>query len=112
MCTNAELYANARRIPHDRRTVVMNVEKTRACDVYIGRSFKGFTNEGWGNPYRVTSERPVEQVVRLYEEYIRGKPELMARLPELVGKRLGCWCAPDPCHGNVLVKLVSEMSLE
>ncbi|QXV62920.1 hypothetical protein CVV72_10730 [Amycolatopsis sp. TNS106] len=26
----------------------------------------------------------------------------MARLPELCGKTLGCYCAPKPCHGDVL----------
>ena len=29
----------------------------------------------------------------------------MASLGELGGKRLGCWCAPLSCHGDVLVKL-------
>jgi len=26
-------------------------------------------------------------------------------LPELKGKRLGCWCAPLPCHGDILREL-------
>ena len=30
----------------------------------------------------------------------------MACLPDLEGMRLGCWCAPLPCHGDVLVKLL------
>ena len=30
---------------------------------------------------------------------------LLAALPELQGKVLGCWCAPLPCHGDVLVEL-------
>ena len=29
------------------------------------------------------------------------------RLPELRGKRLGCWCAPQSCHGNNLVEFAS-----
>ena len=25
------------------------------------------------------------------------------------GKRLFCWCAPEPCHGNVYAKLAAEL---
>jgi hypothetical protein len=32
----------------------------------------------------------------------------MAAIPELVDKVLGCWCYPEPCHGDVLLKLVKE----
>ena len=32
----------------------------------------------------------------------------MRRLHELNGTTLGCWCKPNPCHGDVLVKLVQE----
>ena len=31
----------------------------------------------------------------------------MRNLDELAGKRLGCYCAPKPCHGDVLVELVN-----
>lgn len=34
-----------------------------------------------------------------------GLPRTAAALPELAGKTLGCWCAPRPCHGDVLVRL-------
>lgn len=29
-------------------------------------------------------------------------------LEELMNKELGCWCTPEPCHGNVLVMLLEE----
>ena len=38
----------------------------------------------------------------------RGKPELLARLPELEGKILACWCKPEACHGDVLLRLIEE----
>jgi hypothetical protein len=25
------------------------------------------------------------------------------------GKRLFCWCVPEPCHGNVYAKLSAEL---
>lgn len=32
-------------------------------------------------------------------------PELLALVPELRGRALACWCAPEPCHGDVLAEL-------
>ena len=37
------------------------------------------------------------------------QPELLAALPELAGKTLGCWCAPKACHGDVLARLAAEL---
>jgi Domain of unknown function (DUF4326) len=34
----------------------------------------------------------------------------MTALPELRGKTLVCWCAPLPCHGDVLVELANLMA--
>ena len=49
----------------------------------------------------------------MYENWIRTeRPDLMKRLTELKGKTLGCWCKPNPCHGDVLVRLVNELSDE
>ena len=31
----------------------------------------------------------------------------MGALSELRGKTLGCWCAPEPCHGDVLARYVA-----
>lgn len=43
-----------------------------------------------------------DEVIRKYEQYLASRPELIARLPELLGKTLGCFCAPKACHGHVL----------
>ena len=40
-----------------------------------------------------------------------GSNYLVAALPELKDKVLGCWCNPLPCHGDVLVELVNNLSL-
>jgi hypothetical protein len=34
-----------------------------------------------------------------------GLDELIKRVAELEGKVLACWCAPQPCHGDVLSRL-------
>ena len=64
---------------------------------------------------RIVARRPEEGrdcAVTRYEEYIRARlreePELVVQLRALQGKRLGCWCKPKACHGDVLVKLLHE----
>jgi hypothetical protein len=70
-------------------------------DVYIGRPSK------WGNPFEIGKDGDRETVIRKYREWVVTQPHLMAALPELRGKVLGCWCAPQACHGDVLVSLAN-----
>ena len=58
----------------------------------------------WGNPFPIRPERPLEEVLRLFTEHLHSSPELLAGLGDLVGKELGCWCKPNPCHGDILVE--------
>ena len=44
------------------------------------------------------------------DHYLPYKPSLLSRLPELRGKALGCWCAPEPCHADVLKAAVEAVS--
>lgn len=90
------------------RTRVVHCKK-EPYDVYIGRPSK------WGNPFThkagtkahyIVSSR--EEAIRKYREWILQQPELLASLPELKGKVLGCWCKPQSCHGDVLVELVNK----
>ena len=89
-------------------------EVVQGCDVYIGRAMSmggwALPTSRWANPYTVKLEGR-DGALAKYEAHVRASPELMAALPELRGKCLGCWCAPDPCHGNVLVKLMRERRL-
>ncbi|MER6590740.1 DUF4326 domain-containing protein [Micromonospora purpureochromogenes] len=34
--------------------------------------------------------------------------ELLALLPDLRGRRLGCWCAPERCHAEVIAELADS----
>lgn len=81
-------------------------------DVYIGRGSK------WGNPFTHLpldgtmasfQVKTREEAIKRYRDWILTQPSLMAALPELKGKRLGCWCRPQACHGEVLVELVRQM---
>jgi hypothetical protein len=109
----------------DARTRVYNVRHD-PFDVSIGRPIRSRPDlhaVGWGNPFAV---RPLgftaEQAVAAYLEWVQQQPDLLARLPELRGKRLGCWCAPQGgldgdlngsvCHGQILAALADALPAE
>jgi hypothetical protein len=87
-------------------TRVVNV-KREPFDVYVGRSAE-WGDTKWGNPYVIGRDGNRDQVILLYERYLPTRPDLMAEVPTLRGKRLGCHCAPLPCHGDVLAKLADS----
>lgn len=83
--------------------------KREPYDVYIGRPSK------WGNPFShipgkgecLVDSR--EEAIACYELYITEfNPALLEQVGELSGKVLGCWCAPNSCHGDVLAKLADQ----
>jgi alpha-galactosidase len=79
--------------------------KKETYDVYIGRP------SVWGNPFVVGVDGTRSEVIRKHAEWIVTQPGLMSRIHELRGKRLGCWCSPKTCHGDILAKLANDSSL-
>jgi uncharacterized protein DUF4326 len=75
--------------------------KREAYDIYIGRPGK------WGNPFVIGKDGTREQVIAKCRQWLLSQTSLMAALPELKGKVLGCWCAPNACHGDVLAELAN-----
>ncbi len=73
--------------------------KKEPFNVYVGRP------SIWGNPFEIGKDGTRGEVIEKYREYLLGNPELLALLPTLRGKVLGCWCAPEACHGDVLAAL-------
>lgn len=78
---------------------VLNVKYTDMADVFIGRPSK------WGNPFHIGRDGNRAQVIQKYAVWLVQQDDLMAAIPELIGKKLGCYCAPEPCHGDVLAAL-------
>lgn len=78
-------------------------------DVYIGRGSM------WGNPFAIGEHGTREEVIEKYRLYLWDQIKKGKITPqdlwELSGKRLGCFCAPQACHGDVLVAAV-KWSLE
>lgn len=104
---------------------VVNV-KTDACEVYIGRRQTGmhygnpFGIEGIKSQLAVKTFKTRAEAIAAYQDWLAGvqygevEPErrrwILANLPRLAGKRLGCYCKPLACHGDVLVALLERPS--
>lgn len=85
--------------PSARACVV--VRKDEPHDVYIGRPSE------WGNPFVIGPDGDRPTVIAKYRAWILQQPHLMAKVRGLAGKRLGCFCAPEACHGDVLSELAA-----
>jgi hypothetical protein len=73
--------------------------------VYIGRPSM------WGNPFVIGRDGTRAEVIAKYENWLAQQPRLTAQLDRLRGRDLVCWCAPRPCHGDVLLRLANEPRL-
>jgi len=83
------------------KTTVVHCKKS-AYDVYIGRPSK------YGNPFAIGKDGTRAEVIEKYAQYA-AKRFTREDLLFLRGKVLGCWCAPRPCHGDVLAQLVNGL---
>src|ERR1700756_184565 len=102
-------------------SVIVNVRKTkgRRADedlikwaeesgrfVYLGDAVRHtrYQRSPWFNPAK-GRKTDHNRAVNEYRSYISKRPDLLAKLSELRGKVLGCWCYPEACHGNILIEL-------
>ena len=84
--------------------------------IYVGRPSK------WGNPWRVGERHPGdghrltrEEVIEMYRNELPtmltardNEGRIILDLYELRGKDLVCWCAPLPCHADILLELANR----
>jgi hypothetical protein len=77
--------------------------RRESYDIYIGRPSK------WGNPFKLTKTDDRATIIEKYREWIMQQQHLLADIHELRGKKLGCWCSPQLCHGDVLAQLADQM---
>jgi hypothetical protein len=78
--------------------------------VYIGRRTAEWPASKWGNPYRIGRNATREEREGAIEQYQQHLIEsgLINDVHELRGRDLLCWCAPDPCHGDLLLALANN----
>jgi hypothetical protein len=92
--------------------------RTQVCPddaVYIGRPMPRFGLPGskWANPFKLRRGSTFEErkgAIERYERYLHDSG-LIDDVHELRGKDLVCWCAPSPCHGDVLLRLANAKQL-
>jgi hypothetical protein len=98
-------------------TLVVNITRGDTFVVYIGRPGKRRSGP-WGNPFIIGKDGTRAEVIAKYARWIQTQPRLLARLPELKGKRQGCFCSPAGgltahhnliCHGQVLARLADAL---
>ena len=100
------------------QTRIVNL-RVEPFDVYIGRMGRG--EDGYfGNPYRVRdtcmrckqfhpdAASTIPCFRSYFEERLTYEPEFRERVHALLGKTLGCFCKPGPCHGDVLVEYLEQ----
>jgi hypothetical protein len=102
-----------------RVTKVVHWRRT-AFDVFIGRTDEKMH---FGNPFTMKegSRGSVmvgsrAEAIENFELWLSGasfqdvEPErrewILENLDQLRGKRLGCWCKPKACHGDVYVSMI------
>jgi Domain of unknown function (DUF4326) len=111
-------------------TVVVNVNKSsedvaivawaqeRGLLVYVGHRglYDRWPRSVWANPYRMSptatpeeEARERDRVCELFVRHLAEEPDLLARIGELKGKALGCWCAPSRCHADYLAELANAL---
>lgn len=79
-------------------------------DVYIGRGRCPKTGKRgeFGNPFIIGRDGSRAEVIEKYRDHVDRSPGLRQRIrQELRGRVLGCWCAPEACHGDVLAKVAN-----
>jgi len=90
-------------------TTVVNL-RFEKCDIKITRNPKSGIPDPpqfgcFGNPYPV-EKYGRERCLQLYREYfykrISEDPVFREAVLNLRGKRLGCFCKPKSCHGDII----------
>jgi hypothetical protein len=93
-----------------------------STNVYIGRKGIVFIDgvrypkkdSFWCNPYKIDKNNNRDNVLFLYEKYLTEElsndKNFIKELAKLKGKKLGCWCKPEQCHGDILLKFINQLS--
>jgi uncharacterized protein DUF4326 len=112
---------------HDRRDHPDYDPALNASVVYVSR-------RQWWGPGRLLDEHPLknphavdrpcrargchgivhtrEESISAYCRRLLAHPGMLALVPALRGMTLGCWCAPELCHGHVLAALAEVPEVE
>jgi len=95
-------------MPHP---LVVHCKRDPSFDIYIGRIHKDFPEGSiWRNPFWLPDESRRVAVIEAYKAWLCTQDHLLEQVHTLKGKKLGCWCSPKACHGDVLAELANDCS--
>lgn len=97
-------------------TTVVNILHGNHYDTYIGRRGKGQSGY-FGNPYRLEddSDRARTSSIAKFRNYfynrLKTDIEFKEAIHRLRGLKLGCFCKPKACHGDVIAEYLDRKSV-
>ncbi|MDB5531577.1 MAG: polA [Devosia sp.] len=68
------------------------------ADIYIGRG------SPWGNPFKIGTHGNRDEVCDRFEREVLPTLDV----EPLRGRNLVCWCAPQRCHGDAILRKLAE----
>lgn len=91
-------------------TIVVN-KRVETWDIYIGRG------SPFGNPFEIGKDGNRDEVIEQFRDYFAYKiahhEGFRDQVMALAGKRLGCFCKPAACHGDVIKEYIdNELKLK
>nr|WP_239664844.1 DUF4326 domain-containing protein [Stutzerimonas stutzeri] len=101
---------------------IVNIKITRVINIKIESEYQAknstssyeYIGRGsyWGNPYSMYEEGDDrEEVIRKFKydfDYEKFPNKEKSEVFKLAGKRLGCFCKPYACHGDVLADFLNS----
>jgi hypothetical protein len=93
---------------------VIQVVNMRNCVPPWGRQGDVRIDRGtpFGNPFLMKEDNILTRklVIEAYEKWVIEKLSTGELSLDMFknAKRLGCWCKPKPCHGDVLKRLIER----
>lgn len=95
-------------------TRVINIKKDTEYQANKSTSSYQYIGRGsyWGNPYSMYEDGDDrEEVIRKFKydfDYEKFPNKEKSEVYKLAGKRLGCFCKPHACHGDVLADFLNS----
>ncbi len=90
--------------PREKKTTVVN-KRNSEYDVYIGRG------SIFGNMYEIGVYGTRKECIAKYRSWFYAAldcPEFKEEIEKLKGLRLGCYCKPLACHGDIIVEYLER----
>lgn len=91
----------------EKLTQVINIHTQGGDYIYIGRG------SPFGNPFKIGEDGTREEVIEKYRHYFYDRlswdSNFKEKVESLRGCVIGCFCKPQPCHGDIIKEYLDEL---